>query len=1069
MGLCPTCGEANPDRAKFCFECATPLGVRGERAERKVVTALFCDLVGSTALGESHDPEVLEPLLAGYFDEARAAVERHGGRVEKFIGDAVAAVFGVPAAHEDDALRAVRAALDIQDRMRRLREGQVTAISCRIGVNTGEVFTSGDYAPLVGDAMNVAARLQAAAEPGGVMVGEATYRLVRDAVRAEKVEPIVAKGKELPVPAFRLVEVLTGAEGVARHRDSPLVGRVRERVQLGEALSRAIEDESVQLVTLVGQAGIGKTRLVEEFMAGAGSRAIVVRGRCLAYGEGITFWPIAEIVRDAAGILDGDHLDAARAKVASLLPDGTDRATIVERVTELLGLGAVPNPDETFWAVRKLLEALAAERPLVCVIEDLHWAEPRLLDLVDHIADWSRGSPMLLLCDARPEFLEKRPGWAGGKLNAVTSLLRPLSAEEVRELIANLARRTDLDEAVVDRVVEAAEGNPLFVEQLLAMLADQGVLRLEAGRWAMTGEVSLVLVPPTIQALLGARLDGLTAPERRLLEAGSVEGRTFHLGPAAELTGTSRDVAHALLVGMVRKELLRPDRATLVGEDAFRFRHILIADAAYGAIPKRSRAALHEQFADLLEARLGERVPEVQEILGHHLARAFRFREELGQPDERGLARRAAAHLAAAGSRALARGDAAAASLLLDRAVALAPDDRQRMAWVPLLAWALQETGRTGEALRLLADTANAISETEDELGWHRVRAERLLFELDYGSPPPQDEGLAVARAAAVAAEAAHDEAALSRALTVTGRLHAAVAPVDLVAARDFFERACDAAHRSGDIGVLRDAENYLGGLYSWAAFPIDDAVAFCERSRCINEFGDRLLWAYGQTTVYARRHAFRGEFDEARTVLDRAERVFRELGSANGRSYVIVVRAEVSLLAGDGDALRAVLREADEERDERAPGASTRERWDELGIAGELAYFWTSLGDADAAERWLAALSTTSRGGPGADPPATGARLRVLLLRGRVQEALEVADRTTTAARAEGSFAYLDPWSKYLDCAVDVFEAAGRSAELRSTLAELADAYRVKGNLVALERTEQRLGALGTESSAAG
>jgi hypothetical protein len=256
---------------------------------------------------------------------------------------------------------------------------------------------------------------------------------------------------------------------------------------------------------------------------------------------------------------------------------------------------------------------------------------------------------------------------------------------------------------------------------------------------------------------------------------------------------------------------------------------------------------------------------------------------------------------------------------------------------------------------------------------------------------------------------------------------------------------------------VLRDAENYLGGLYCWAAFPIDDAVAFCERSRCINELGDRLLWAYGQTTVYARRHAFRGEFDEARTVLDRAEGVFRELGSALGRSYVIVVRADVSLLAGDRDALRAVLREADEP----APGAATRERWDELGIAGELACFWMALGDADAAERWLAALTTTSPGGPEADLPATGARLRVLLLRGRVQEALEVADRTTTAARADGLCAWLDGWSKYLDCAADVFEAAGWDAALRSTLAELANAYRVKGNLVALERVERRLAGL--------
>jgi class 3 adenylate cyclase/tetratricopeptide (TPR) repeat protein len=1053
MGQCPTCGEANPDRAKFCSECATLLGVRGERAERKVVTALFCDLVGSTALGEAHDPEALEPLLARYFDDARAAVERHGGRVEKFIGDAVAAVFGVPTAHEDDALRAARAALDIQDRMRRLRDGSVTPISCRIGINTGEVLASGDYAPLVGDAMNVAARLQAAAEPDGVLLGESTYLLVRDAVRAEMVEPVAAKGKAQPVRAYRLLEVLAGAEGIARHLDSPLVGRMRERALLDDALARAVEDESVQLVTLVGQAGIGKTRLVEEFMAGAGSRATVVRGRCLAYGEGITFWPIAEIVRDAAGVLEGDPVDIAREKVAVLLPDGPDRATIVERVTELLGLGAVPNPDETFWAIRKLLEALAAERPLVCVIEDLHWAEPRLLDLVDHVADWSRGSPILLLCDARPEFLEKRPGWAGGKLNAAISLLRPLSSDEVRELIANLARRSDLEAAVVARVVEAAEGNPLFVEQLLAMLADQGVLRLEDGRWTTTGEVSLVLVPPTIQALLGARLAGLSAAERRLLEAGSVEGRTFHLGTAAELSGIPRGDAEALLVGMVRKELLRPDRATLEGESAFRFRHILITDAAYGTISKRSRADLHERFADLLEARLGERVPEVQEILGHHLERAVRIGQELGLPDDRDLAGRAAAHLGAAGHRALARGDAAATAVLLERAVALLPIGADRLGWVPDLAWALQEIGRADDALRLLADAVASTSEAESGLLWHRVRVEHVLAEFEFGEPPEQSQGVSIAQAGIAAAEAAGNDVVLARALTVVGRLFER-RPFDLVAAKDAFERACVAGIRSGDVRVIANAEDYLGGVYSWGPFDIEEAVAFCERSYGLNVARDRLLWGSAQANVYARRHAFRGEFGEARAALDRAAESFDELGSAMGWGDVAVVRAEVALLARDRGALGAVLREASE----RAEATQDRAPGDNLRIAGDLAFYWAELGDVDAADLWLTravagGLEVADLGNKG-----SGARLRALLLRGRPEEALDDARHTVALGRTLGRHQWLVDWAALLGCVADVFETAGSQEELRSTLDELADAYRRKGNLVALERTERRI-----------
>jgi len=1058
MGQCPTCGEANPDRARFCSECATPLGVRGERAERKVVTALFCDLVGSTALGEAHDPEALEPLLARYFDDARAAVERHGGRVEKYIGDAVAAVFGVPAAHEDDALRASRAALDIQERMRLLRAGSVTPISCRIGVNTGEVLASGDHAPLVGDAMTVAARLQAAAEPDSVLLGESTYRLVRDAVRAEMIEPVVAKGKAQPVRAYRLLEVLAGAEGIARHLESPLVGRVRERALLDDALARAVEDESVQLVTLVGQAGIGKTRLVEECMAGAGSRATVVRGRCLAYGEGITFWPIAEIVRDAAGVMDGDPVDIARERIAALLPDGPDRATIVERITELLGLGAVPNPDETFWAIRKLLEALAAERPLVCVIEDLHWAEPRLLDLVDHVADWSRGSPILLLCDARPEFLEKRPGWAGGKLNAVTTLLRPLSSDEVRELIANLARRSDLEAAVVARVVEAAEGNPLFVEQLLAMLADQGVLTLEDGRWTTTGEVGLdlVLVPPTIQALLGARLDGLAAPERRLLEAGSVEGRTFHLGTAAELCEMSRAEAVALLVGMVRKELLRPDRATLEGEDAFRFRHILITDAAYAAIPKRLRVDLHERFADLLEARLGDRVPEVQEILGHHLERAFRLGQELGLRDDRGMAGRAAAHLAAAGHRALARGDVAASVLLLERSLDLVPRGVGRLASVPDLALALVESGRADDALRLLADAEASTSEAESGLLWHRVRVEHLIVELASGEAPERGFGVAVARAAGAAAEAADDDVVLGRALTFLGLL-LEQEPSDLLAAKDAFEKACEAGIRSGDVRAIGDAENWLGGVYSWGPFAIEEAVAFCERSHSINVARDRLFWGYAQADVYARRHAFRGDFDEARATLDRAAESFAELGSVLGWGEVARVRAEIELLAKDREALVAVLREVDS----RVEAALPQPLNTFLDMAEDVASCWAEIGDADAADRWLARVSARDSGDADRKMPASAARLRVLLLRGRTGEALAATRDIMASGRTRGWHDWLVSWAALLGCAADVFEAAGSEEELRSTLYELADAYRRKGNLVALERTERRIAGL--------
>jgi len=1053
MGLCPTCGESNPDRARFCSQCATPLDVRGERAERKIVTALFCDLVGSTALGETHDPEVLEPVLARYFAEARAAVEHHGGRVEKFIGDAVAAVFGVPAAHEDDALRAARAALEIQERVRRLREGGAIPISCRIGLNTGEVLTSGVYAPLVGDAMNVAARLQAAADPDGVLIGEETWRLVRDAVRAEPVERVVARGKAEPVPAWRLFEVIAGAEVIARHLESPLVGRVWERGMLADALARAVEDESVQLVTVVGPAGIGKTRLVEEFVAEAGPDVVRVRGRCLAYGEGITFWPIAEIVRDAAGIREGDDAGTTRARIASLLPDGSDRAAIVERVTELLGLDAVAKPDETFWAVRKLLEALAAERPVICVIEDLHWAELRLLDLVDHVADWSRGRPILLLCTARPELLEKRPGWAGGKLNAVTSLLRPLSTDEIQDLIANLAGGGNLDRAAVARVVEAAEGNPLFVEQLLAMLADQGILRFEGGRWTTTGEVSLVLVPPTIQALLGARLDELSPAERRLLEAGAVEGRTFHLEMAAVLCDMPRADAGELLIGLVRKELLRPDRALLEGDEAFRFRHILITDAAYGAIPKRERADLHERFAGLLEARLGERVAEAQEILGHHLERAFRLREELGLDDDAGLASRAASHLADGGHRALARGDAAAASVLLQRAVDLVSVGPDQLNWVPGLAWAMLETGRATAAIHRLDDAIASTSEAAGGVRWHRLRVERILAEPEFAPSGSVAEWRSIAEEAVAAAEAAGDDVTLARALTALGYA-LEWGSVDLFAARDAFERAAEVGIRSGDLRVIADAENYLGGVYAWGPFTIDEAVAYCGRSFGVNVARDRLLNAYA-VNCYARWYAFRGEYERARVELDRAADTFAELGSSLGQDNVADLRVRVALLAQDREGIAAAV------RDWRTRDDATRQliQGGYAWTLGRLAYYLAQVDEVAAAEQALAGIPSEALADEEVRLTVSAARLRLLLLRDRGAEALTEARRAVAHGGENG---WLDAWIQLLESAVDVFEAAESHPELSTTLDALADACRRKGNLVGLERTERRIAALG-------
>ena len=458
------------------------------REQRKTVTIVFCDVAGSTALGESTDPEALRAKLASYFERMKAIVESHGGTVEKFIGDAVMAVFGVPLVHEDDALRAVRAAAEMRDALPEL------GVQARIGVNTGEVVTGTEERLATGDAVNVAARLEQAASPGETLIGEETLRLVRGAVEAEEVEPLELKGKAERVPAFRLLGV---SGDLARRHEAPMVGRERELNRLRDAFGQAVADRSCQLFTVLGSAGVGKSRLAAEFLDGI--EAGVVRARCLSYGSGITYWPVVEALTQLGVRLEQE---SAATAIAALL--GESEATTT--------------PDEIAWAVRKSFERAATEEPLVVVFDDIHWAEPAFLDLIEHVADFSRGAPILLLCIARPELLERREGWGGGKLNATVVLLEPLSANEADQLIDSLG---ELEQGLRERIREAAEGNPLFVEEMLAMVREAG-----------NGDVA---VPPTIQALLAARIDQLDDAERAVLERGAVEGKIFHRGAVQAL------------------------------------------------------------------------------------------------------------------------------------------------------------------------------------------------------------------------------------------------------------------------------------------------------------------------------------------------------------------------------------------------------------------------------------------------------------------------------------------------------------------------------------------------------
>ena len=575
---------------------------------RKVVTVLFCDVVGSTTLGESSDPETFQSLLAGYFDRMKAIVEGHGGTVEKFIGDAVMAVFGVPAAHEDDALRATRAALEM------MAAAPEVGVQARIGVNTGEVVTTEERFA-TGDVVNVAARLQQAADPDEVLIGQATLDLTRGAVEVETVGELELKGKSKLVPAFRLLSVMDDAP--ERSHASRFVGRERELALIEAAWGQADSEQRCELVTIIGDAGVGKSRLISEAVASIDAR--VVRARCLPYGEGITYWPVTEVLKQ----LDALPVDpAAAAAIQSVLGRSSQ----------------VNSSDEIAWAFRKLLEQ---ESPLIVLFDDIHWGEETFLDLVESVGLLSSGAAILLVCLARPELLDRRPQWP------VTLRLEPLAEAEVDDLIGG-----QVPAALRERIAHASGGNPLFVTEMLAMTSDG----------------KDVDVPPTLRALLAARLDQLNGVERSVLERGAVEGEIFHRGAVQALAPAEPQIT-SRLASLVRRELIRPDKAQIRGEDGFRFRHLLIRDAAYESLPKSTRAHLHERFADWLDERAEELV-ELDEIVGYHLEQAARYKHELGNADP-ALAERAGNRLGAAGRRARWRSDALAAAGLLERALTL--------------------------------------------------------------------------------------------------------------------------------------------------------------------------------------------------------------------------------------------------------------------------------------------------------------------------------------------------------------------------------------------------------------
>ena len=635
---CSECGADNPGTNRFCGSCGAALAAPAID-RRKLATLVFCDVAGSTALGHSTDPEAVRELMLSYFAVAREVLEQHGGTVEKFIGDAVVAAFGVPVVHEDDALRACRAALEIQARL-------TSRIPLRIGVNTGEVI-AGDTGTretfATGDAVNVAARLEQAAGPGEVLIGDSTHALVRDAVRVEAVEPLRLKGKPEPHPAFRLLAVGGPEARIA----TPLIGRADELTLLTSELDIVIHDRGCRLATVVGEPGVGKSRLAAELIERVRPRARVVRGGCLAYGEGITYWAVAQVVRELTGIRVDHSAEQVRTRLNAFCAGLANGTAVAAQVATLLGGEGGSTPEELSWALRQFLAAAAREQPLVVVVDDIHWAEPVLLELLARLPQTLTNAPVLVVCLSRLELLDRDPGWP------VTVRLGPLAATDVDELLECL----DAPARSRARIAQAADGNPLFAEELVGWVAAGG---------------DLEEMPTGLSALLGARLDQLNRAARDAVERGAIEGEVFHYDAVIELSEERlRPLVPGGLEELTRKEMVSLTATNLaVAMVAYRFKHILVRDAAYAATAKRRRASLHERFADWLEHRAGDRLAEYEEIVGYHLEQAYRYQTELGASDVE-LARRAGERLAAAGRRALRRGDERAAANLLERSLTL--------------------------------------------------------------------------------------------------------------------------------------------------------------------------------------------------------------------------------------------------------------------------------------------------------------------------------------------------------------------------------------------------------------
>ncbi|MGH3117854.1 MAG: AAA family ATPase [Gaiellales bacterium] len=947
MPACPHCGRENPDDARFCSACGASLATQASREERKVVSVLFADLVGFTSRAEQMDPEDVRALLAPYHRHLREELERYGGTVEKFIGDAVMALFGAPVVHEDDAERAVRAALTIRDWAREAGGD----LQLRIAVATGEALIALGARPgegegmASGDVVNTAARLQSAAPVNGILVDEITHRATSQAIEYRPAKPVEAKGKAEPVAAWEALQARArfGVD-TAQRPHAPLVGRDHELDALVGALARVREERSPQLVTLVGVPGIGKSRLVFELFQTVEVDPDLIywrQGRCLPYGEGVSFWALGEMVKADAGILETDPPEETERKLSAAIEtaveDAKDVAWLAEHLRPLVGLAADADSftgqrAESFAAWRRFFEALAEQRPLVLVFEDLHWADEGLLDFIDHLIDWAVGVPILVVCTARPELLAARADWGGGKPNATTLSLSPLSDDQTARLLAALLERAVIPAETQTALLQRAGGNPLYAEEFVRMVADRGV---SAG----DGELP---VPESVQGIVAARLDALSEEEKALLQDAAVIGKVFWLGAATAIAGVERSAGEQLLHRLERKEFVRRERRSSVADETeYAFRHLLVCDVAYAQIPRARRAEKHQVAAGWVEA-LG-RPDDHAEMVAHHYLTALELARASGVESAE-LAERARLALRESGDRAMRLGAYLGAKRFYGAALDLWPaDDPDRPALLLKYARILMQTevgGGTGDVLTEARDSLvatgdmAAAAEAEILLG-ERVR--RLGVRDRAFEHFSQAEALV--RELPRSASKAHVLGGVSRFLTLAGEAERAIQ-----LGREALAMATELgleelrAHALTNIGTARASSGDLGGLDDLeASIAISLEINSWESVRAYSNLGstlgslgelERAFAMHAEAGVLAKRFGLgelarkvevervwelyvRGTWEEARPLADELIAGFEE------RPYFMEgacrqMRGSMRLAVGDNagaqaDATRAI------------------------------------------------------------------------------------------------------------------------------------------------------------------